>query len=762
MKKEGYIEKITYRNEDNGYTVMHVEMDDGDIVFVGNFTEVYEGGYIIAEGEEYDHKKYGVQFQVKSYELAMPDDLVSIEKYLGSGIIKGIGPVMAKKITKKFKKDTFRIIDEEPERLAEIKGISLKKAQDVAIQFREKKELREAMVYLSKLDIKPSLAVKIYEEYGEEIYTIIKTNPYKIAEDIEGVGFRTADAIARNSGIRFDSEFRIRAAVVYALNMSTGLGNTFLPKEKLYENVGRLIEPEDAAMMNLSTEDVLPYDTFEAILGTLEVERRINIRNVGDVVAVYDVKMFRQEMDIARKLFDIAVTENIFDEVIEKNMRDIEKDEETVLDDKQADAVRIAAKYGFSIITGGPGTGKTTVIHSIIRYYERQGFSILLAAPTGRAAKRITETSGYPAQTIHRLLEFSGAVSDNDSGDRSDMHFERNESNPLEADVVIVDEASMIDTFLMHSLLRAIIPGTHLVLVGDENQLPSVGPGNVLSDILSSECFRSTRLEKIHRQDEGSDIVMNAHRINRGERFSIDNKSKDFFIVRGDSTESILSATQSLVKDRLPGYVNASPSEIQVLTPMRKGELGVENLNPVLQSLLNPQSPSKNEKIAHGTTFREGDKVMQIKNDYNLEWDVKSPKGEFVVESGTGVFNGDVGVIEKISDYIETVTVRFDDNKVVEYDYSGLDELELAYSITVHKSQGSEYPAVVLPLFSGPRVLMNRNLLYTAVTRAKSCVVIVGSERMFGMMIENADSGERFSGLDVRIVEQAKRRGMRP
>ncbi len=761
MKKEGYIEKITYRNEDNGYTVMHVEMDDGDVVFVGNFSEVYEGGYIVAEGEEYDHKKYGIQFQVKSYELSMPDDMVSIEKYLGSGIIKGIGPVMAKKITKKFKKDTFRIIDEEPERLAEIKGISLRKAQDMALQFREKKELREAMLFLSKLDIRPQMAVRIYEEYGEEIYTVIKTNPYKIAEDIDGVGFKTADAIARRSGISFDSEFRIRAAVIYALNMSTQSGNTFLPKERLYKEVGRLIEPDDVSIMDLSAEDILPSSVFEAILGRLEVERRINIRNVGDILAVYDVKMFRQEMDIARKLFEIAITENIFDEIIDKNVREVEKSEETELDEKQSDAVRIAAKYGFSVITGGPGTGKTTVIHSIIRYYETSGSTILLAAPTGRAAKRITETSGYPAQTIHRLLEFTGGVPDSDSGDRADMHFERNESNPLEADVIIVDEASMIDTFLMHSLLRAIVPGTHLVLVGDENQLPSVGPGNILSDILASGCFRSTRLERIYRQDEGSDIVMNAHRINRGERFSIDNKSRDFFIVRGDNTESILNETCNLVKNRLPGFVGVPASEIQVLTPMRKGDLGVENLNPMLQNLLNPASPSKNEKIAHGTTFREGDKVMQIKNDYNLSWEMKSPKGGFVMESGTGVFNGDVGAIETISEYAEKVTVRFDDNKVVEYDYADLDELELAYCITVHKSQGSEYPAVVLPLFSGPRVLMNRNLLYTAVTRAKSLVVIVGSERMFGMMIDNSETGERFSGLDVRIVEQAKRRGMK-
>lgn len=751
MQIEGYIEKIVYQNEGNGYAVISVETEDGEETLCGYLHGIAEGNYIVAEGQIYHHPKYEQQFKVSTFEIKMPDDLLSIEKYLGSGVIKGIGEVMAKKIVKKFKLDTFRIIEEEPEKLAQIKGISLKKAQDIAIQFREKTELRDAMVFLGKYDLSPQLAVKIFEEYGNELYEIIKTNPYRIAEDVSGVGFKTADAIAVKSGIGMDSEFRCRAAIIYTLSQSAGVGHIYVPKKSLFYKVCELLTPDRGYMGQAFYDEqveYLPEEVFSNQLTDLLIERKVVVKVIDEEEVVYDGRLYHMELDIARMLLELNVTEQIDTIRLESDLREVEKSESITLDDMQAEAVRIAAKNGFTIITGGPGTGKTTIIHAIIRYYETMGAELLLAAPTGRAAKRITETSGYPAQTIHRLLEISGDVA-NEGGFR----FERNETNPLEADVIIVDEASMIDTYLMHALLKAIFPGTHLILVGDENQLPSVGPGNVLKDIIGAGCFKVSRLTKIFRQDENSDIVINAHKINRGEALTIDKKSKDFFMLQRGQIQSVTDEVCTLVKDNLPGYVGAEARDIQVLTPMRRGELGVENLNPLLQNLLNPADSSKREKIAHGNIFREGDKVMQIKNDYNLEWNIYSDKGGFAKDSGLGVFNGDMGVITQVNDYAQTVTVLFDDNKRVEYPYSSLDELELAYAITVHKSQGSEYPAVVIPILSGPRILLNRNLLYTAVTRAKQCVVLVGSANMVGQMIANCESQKRYSSLDLRLKE---------
>lgn len=749
MKIEGYVQKIVYRNEANGYTVINVETEEEEETLCGYLHGVSEGNYIVAECEAHHHPRYDLQYKVSSFELKLPEDLLGVEKYLGSGVIKGIGEVMAKKIVKRFKLDTFRIIEEEPEKLAQIKGISMKKAQDIALQFREKTELRDAMVFLAKYDISPSLAVKIYEEYGNDLYDIIKTNPYKLAEDVSGVGFKTADSIAVKSGIGMDSEYRCRAAIVYTLVQSAGLGHIYLPKPLLFRKVEDLLTPEQGYMGNNFTEfNSLSEEIFLNQLDGLMIEHKVVIKELSEEEVVYDNRLYHMELDISRMLLELNITEHVEETLLQAALLDVEKKEALNLDDMQMQAVKMAATKGLTVITGGPGTGKTTVIHTIIKYYEMSGAVLLLAAPTGRAAKRITETSGYPAQTIHRLLEISGGLEGEGGG-----RFERNQENPLEADVVIVDEASMIDTYLMHALLKALLPGTHLVLVGDENQLPSVGPGNILRDIIEADCFEVSRLGHIYRQDENSDIVVNAHKINKGEPLTLNKKSRDFFLLQRQGLQEVLKEVCTLVKDNLPGYVNADAREIQVLTPMRKGELGVENLNPLLQNLLNPPDPSKYEKIAHGSIFREGDKVMQVKNDYSLEWNIYSEKGGFCKDSGLGVFNGDMGIITRINDYGQLVQVRFDDNKTVEYPYTALDELELAYAITVHKSQGSEYPAVVMPVLSGPRVLFNRNLLYTAVTRARQCVVLVGSGSMVGQMIQNADSQRRYSSLDIRLKE---------
>lgn len=750
MKLEGYVEKIVYQNEGNGYAVISVETDRDEVIMCGYMHGVAEGSYIEAEGEMFHHPKYEEQFKVSEFTLKMPDDLLGIEKYLGSGIIKGVGEVMAKKIVKKFKMDTFRVIEEEPERLAQIKGISLKKAQDIAIQFQEKTELRDAMVYLAKFDLSPQLAVKIYEEYGNDFYEVIRTNPYRIAEDVAGVGFKIADSIAIKSGIGMDSEFRCRAAILYTLSQAGALGHIYLPRIALYYKVTDLLMPEgsQAGWYYDEQTEYLPEEVFSNQLTDLALERKIVMKMIEDEEVVYDGRLYHLELDIARMLLDLDVKEDMSMERLDADVRQVEKDESVELDSMQREALRIAATSGFTIITGGPGTGKTTVIHSIIRYFEQKGSKLLLAAPTGRAAKRITETSGYPAQTIHRMLEISGGTEE-----EAGFRFDRNETNPLETDVVIVDEASMVDTYLMHSLLKAIVPGTHLILVGDENQLPSVGPGNVLRDMIASGCFSISRLTKIFRQDENSDIVVNAHKINRGEPLTVDNRSRDFFMLQRNTEKAVLDEVCELVKKNLPGYVHAPSTDIQVLTPMRKGELGVENLNPILQNLLNPPNPKKHEKVAHGVLFREGDKVMQIKNDYNLTWNIYSDRGGFSKDDGTGVFNGDMGIIQQISEYSQSVKVLFDDNKTVEYSFDTLNELELAYAITVHKSQGSEYPAVVIPVLNGPKVLFNRNLLYTAVTRAKQCVVLVGSAARVGQMIANSDSQKRYSSLDLRLTE---------
>ena len=729
----GYVDHIIYRNADNGYTVLVMICDEEEVTCVGTFSDIAEGENIEAHGSYTDHPTYGQQFAVKSFEEKAPKDEMAIERYLGSGAIKGVGIALAARIVRRFKSDTFRIIEEEPERLAEVKGISERKAMEIADQVNAKRDLRQAMIFLQQYGISTTLAVKIYNTYGQEIYGILKENPYRMADDVEGVGFRTADEIASRVGIRTDSDFRIRSGIQYALLQASNEGHTYLPMPELTQRASNLLQIEP--------------EYIEKHYMNLAMDRKIIMRQVDDTTQIYASSFFYMEANTATMLKQLNASFDVPDIEIEERLRQIEKQTKMDLDEHQVEAVKEAVRNGLLVITGGPGTGKTTTINTIIRYFELEGMDIFLAAPTGRAAKRMSETTGFEARTIHRMLELNGGMEGN-------AGFERNEQNPLETDVIIIDEMSMVDISLMYSLLKAIAAGTRLILVGDVNQLPSVGPGSVLKDIIDSNEFHTVKLTKIFRQASTSDIIVNAHKINRGEPVSLDNKSMDFFFLKRYEADKIINVTLQLIKQKLPKFVGASEYDIQVLTPMRKGLLGVERLNGILQMYLNPADKRKREKEHGSTIFREGDKVMQTKNNYQLEWEIRSKYG-LCIDKGTGIFNGDMGIIEEINDFAETMTVSFDEGRMVEYPYKLLDELELAYAVTIHKSQGSEYPAVVIPLLSGPRMLMNRNLLYTAVTRAKKCVTIVGNDTTFNQMIENNSQLKRYSGLRDRLTEDS-------
>lgn len=729
----GYVDHIIYRNADNGYTVLVMICDEEEVTCVGTFSDIAEGENIEAHGSYTDHPTYGRQFAVKSFEEKAPKDEMAIERYLGSGAIKGVGIALAARIVRRFKSDTFRIIEEEPERLAEVKGISERKAMEIADQVNAKRDLRQAMIFLQQYGISTTLAVKIYNTYGQEIYGILKENPYRMADDVEGVGFRTADEIASRVGIRTDSDFRIRSGIQYALLQASNEGHTYLPMPELTQRASNLLQIEP--------------EYIEKHYMNLAMDRKIIMRQVDDTTQIYASSFFYMEANTATMLKQLNASFDVPDIEIEERLRQIEKQTKMDLDEHQVEAVKEAVRNGLLVITGGPGTGKTTTINTIIRYFELEGMDIFLAAPTGRAAKRMSETTGFEARTIHRMLELNGGMEGN-------AGFERNEQNPLETDVIIIDEMSMVDISLMYALLKAIAAGTRLILVGDVNQLPSVGPGSVLKDIIDSNEFHTVKLTKIFRQASTSDIIVNAHKINRGEPVSLDNKSMDFFFLKRYEADKIINVTLQLIKQKLPKFVGASEYDIQVLTPMRKGLLGVDRLNGILQMYLNPADKRKREKEHGNTIFREGDKVMQTKNNYQLEWEIRSKYG-LCIDKGTGIFNGDMGIIEEINDFAETMTVSFDEGRMVEYPYKLLDELELAYAVTIHKSQGSEYPAVVIPLLSGPRMLMNRNLLYTAVTRAKKCVTIVGNDTTFNQMIENNSQLKRYSGLRDRLTEDS-------
>lgn len=743
---KGYVDHIIYENRENNYKVLALSCDKTDEKVVGIFPGVGQGDCLYIEGFEEEHPSFGTQIHARMFEIVLPDDSYSIQKYLGSGAIKGVGEKLAERIVKRFGENTFRIMEEEPLRLAEIKGISERIAQQIAIQVCEKKDMRRAMLFLQDYGMTDKLAVKVYEYYGDAIYDVLKTNPYRIAEEIDGVGFKTADEIALGSGILINSEYRIRCGVVYALTQAMMGGHTCLPQEKLIEESVRLLSVD--------------ADDIQVEISNLVVEHRIMMRQEEEKgpVFIYAPSAFRAESECAYKLEELNVRffetgedcmsaeeSRILDKIAK-----IEDGSGIVLDEMQRRAVLEAIQNGVMILTGGPGTGKTTTIHIMLRYFEEEQMEIALAAPTGRAAKRMTEACGMEARTIHRLLEVNGG------GDDSSGSFGRNEEYPLEADVIIVDEMSMVDIFLFKALLAAIPKGVHLIMVGDVDQLPSVGPGCVLKDVIDSGCYATVALQNIFRQAAESEIVMNAHRIHDGKEPVIHNKeSRDFYFLERSQPVEIYNNIIMLVSDMLPRYVGIAPMDVQVLTPMRKGALGVEELNAVLQKYLNPASMEKREHAYGDLLFREGDKVMQTKNNYKLEWEIRG-NYNLVIKKGEGIFNGDVGIVREINDYASFMIIEFDDGRIVQYPYENLDELELAYAITIHKSQGSEYPAVVIPLFGVPGLLIYRNLLYTGVTRAKSCVTLIGSSQIMNQMILNENKQRRYTGLYYRIKERER------
>ena len=734
----GYIDHVIFRNDDNGYTVMVLKglEEEKELTCVGTFPAITQGASIEAMGNYITHPVYGKQFQISSYVEKMPEDALAMERYLGSGAIKGIGAALAARIVRRFGNDTMRIVEEEPERLAEIKGISEKKALEIAEQMTEKADMRRAMVFLQKYGISLNLGAKIYQKYGQSVYGVLQENPYRLAEDISGVGFRIADEIASRIGIHTDSDYRIRSGMLYTLLQASGEGHIYLPKEELFSRASRLLGVDVSYM--------------EKHLMDMVVDRKLILKETEEGTVVYPTHYYYLELNSAKMLCELNILCPEDEQMMKKRISRIEKETGTELDEMQRQAMAAAAQHGLFILTGGPGTGKTTTINAIIRYFEEEGAELRLAAPTGRAAKRMTEATGYEAQTIHRLLELNGLPEGEQDGRA--VHFDRNSENPLEADVIIIDEMSMVDISLTYSLLLAVTAGTRLILVGDENQLPSVGPGNVLRDIIRSGCFPVVELKKIFRQASESDIVVNAHKINRGEQVTINNKSRDFFFLKRYDADIIIRVVIALIQEKLPRYVDAKPYEIQVLTPMRKGLLGVERLNQILQRYLNPPDEKKKEKEIGQRLFREGDKVMQVKNNYQLEWEILG-RYKIPVDKGAGVFNGDTGIMTEINEFAETATVEFEDGRQAQYSFKQLEELELAYAVTIHKSQGSEYPAVIIPILSGPRMLMNRNLLYTAVTRARRCVTVVGSENTFAEMIRNEKQQQRYSSLDKRIRE---------
>ncbi len=737
----GYVENIIYRSEETAYTVFELNAAGETVTCTGTVAAISEGESCRVTGSYVEHAVYGQQLKLDSYEAVAPETEEAMLRYLSSGAIKGIGAALAARIIRRFGSDTMRIIDEEPERLAEVKGISARGAREIAAQAQDKRDLRDAMMFLQQYGITNTMAIRIWKTYGMGIYGILKENPYRLAEDVRGIGFATADLIASRVGIRADSDFRIRSGLLYILSEAAGEGHSYLPAEEVVRRARRLLQVEE--------------DQILLQMDNLLVERELISRGT-EPRQIYSPRAFREEQQIARMLLELDA-----DRPRDTNMRDpeavirrIEEREGLELDDLQREAVLQAVSRTVLLLSGGPGTGKTTTINTIIRMLREADLTVLLAAPTGRAARRMTEATGYPAMTIHRLLGVRGLPAENGGGDGGT--FEKDRDNPLETDALIIDEMSMVDTHLFYSLLKAVLPGTRLILVGDVDQLPSVGPGRVLQDLMESGAFRTIRLKKIFRQALESDIVVNAHRILEGEMLSLDNQSRDFFFLERDQVPVIYKHTVDLLQGRLPKYARCNPWEVQVLTPMRKGNLGVNRLNEVLQSVLNPPSPDRREYTRQEVTFREGDKVMQTRNNYQIAWEVRGNFG-IPVEQGTGIFNGDFGRVEEIDPHARTMTVRFDEERMVTYPFSELEDLELAYAVTVHKSQGSEYPAVILPLLSGPSGLFNRNLLYTAVTRARNCVVILGSREAVRDMIANTRQSLRYTGLRDRIEEIRRR-----
>ena len=736
----GFVNECIFENEDTGYKVLEVESDDGLqlMTVVGIMPDLQVGEHIEARGRWKEHNTYGEQFEVSTFSRSLPQDKDAMERYLGSGAIKGIGAALAHRIVEKFGDNTFHIIETEPERLAEVKGISSAKACEIGEQFAAQSATREAMVFLQSFGLTPNMSMRIYKEFGLKTVSVLSQNPYILAERVQGIGFRRADEIARQMGIPEESPGRIRGAIRFALQNAAGEGHTYLPLDKLEDEVYRLIGLSGLMVENALTESVMEGQLVQK--RELEEER------------VYLKSFYAAEAGVARRLMElIEQPQEILEDVYKLRMQKIEKEQKIELSEEQREAVLAALKEGVLIITGGPGTGKTTIINVLLELLEQDDKKYMLAAPTGRAAKRMTEATGRDAKTIHRLLEIQFGIAD--SGKQI---FQRDEEHPLETDVVILDEVSMIDVTLMNHLLKAIVPGTRLILAGDKDQLPSVGAGNVLKDMIQSETIVVKKLTKIYRQAAMSDIVVGAHLINQGQYPVFNQKDTDLFFMKRKVKEDVIRTMVEVIMKRMPKFAGCSPvDDIQVLTPMKRGLLGVENLNPRLQEALNPKSSKKAELEYRDMVFREGDKVMQIKNNYSMAWKVLNRYG-YPLEEGEGVFNGDVGRVKQINTKNRTVTVLFDDKRQVEYDYVDLEELELAYAITIHKSQGTESPIIVLPLHSGPEILFSRNLLYTAVTRAKRYVVVIGDEAMVHKMVDNDRQAVRYSSLEARLREIAR------
>ena len=722
---EGIVEKITFRNEENGFTVAQVKLEGGErLAAVGAMPLLLAGERAAFEGEMVEHREYGRQLRVTWVDSVRPQSLDGIEKYLASGLIRGVGEATARLIVETFGPRTLDVLEAEPQRLTEVPGIGEKRAAMIALSFQEHNQMRGAMMFLQKYGLTPAMAARVYRVFGDRVEAVARENPYRLADEVEGVGFKTADRMALAMGFSLSSEFRLQSGLRYGLREAAAAsGHMYLPLTVLVERARQMLGADEDLVDNALRGLILS--------GGLEAE------DMDGETAVYLPWYHEAESDAAYRLsrllrsFDGAAETGRAEEAI----AEVEEEEDMRLCAEQREAVQAVEREGVLVITGGPGTGKTTTLKCILRLLDGMG-GAELCAPTGRAAKRMSEATGRNARTIHRLLEYAG----------EDGRFLRDEHNPLDCAAVVVDEMSMVDIFLFRALLRALTPGTRLVMVGDKDQLPSVGAGNVLKDMLESGAVSSVTLTEVFRQAASSMIVRNAHRINRGEYPEVRTRDTDFFLERKESMRAAVDSVVQLVTTRLPRYLGVDPLRgIQVMAPMKRMDAGVYALNAVLQQAINPPAPSKRELRRGETVFREGDKVMQVKNNYDMGW----TRG---MEHGLGVFNGDIGYIAAADPHAEELTVAFDDGREALYALADLEELELAYCVSVHKSQGSEFDCVVLPLVSGPRPLMTRNLLYTAVTRARRLAVVVGREACVRAMVDNNYIDRRFSALDERLA----------